>query len=136
MADFGKHLKNKQKIILNDDEFEVPSLGYEQIADVFQILAHFGNKQYKSDAEALASLDKNTIEICKKLVYEAFKLGYPEENELKLKQFISDNFLVLFPKVLEHNAPVGNLEELKKRIKKAKIKNESEGQGRKPTEQE
>lgn len=72
---------------------------------LFAVLQSFNFKQGEEidTSEVMKSFDEATVQKLHELLLETFKKSYPKEDAEKLDEFVTQNFLQLFPALIEVN---------------------------------
>ena len=104
MGIFDKHLGKDEEVLIDGDTFYLKQLPIDFLPHFFKVMKGFSGMDEKSSmSEALSKLNDESLNSLKLLIEETLKLSYPNEDEMKMKQFGMKFMTQLMPVIFNIN---------------------------------
>lgn len=89
-----------KEVEINGDKYLLRPLCGRHIAKLYSVI---GKMQGTDEKDIASKLDEETMEKFYDLAYETFKASYPQEDDEKIKAFVSQNLMQLIEHVVNVN---------------------------------
>jgi len=112
MDKFEQHITPNETVKLKrsngeEDMFTVEPLSYKHLPKMFKLLnkiKDLDDIDEENISEFLEIFDDEAISLLQEIEFETMKKSYPEEDEDKLKKFVSSNLFALFEPIIKVNS--------------------------------